>query len=478
MISTERIRGQRYLDGRDEMNLADFPISVLQRQQPRAKDGMKVDSVTFESSRYDTRTRQRVQQRVVLESNARHGLPTPADENVVLALLYVAKHAHNFSEPKIHFRPRQLFRIMGWAPNSRSYERLRAVLRRLKALVIRYENAWWDMAGRSYEVETATGIIAEYELGRQVSGDKKNGVRLDCWIRWSPQFQQSLASGNLKKLDLAKLFSLRLPSAQRMYRFLDKRFYQSRTVEMDLVDFACGHIGLNRVANIAELKRRLLPAIRELEKIGYLMPVKPAERFMKVRTGVWRVRFLARTEQAEIDRASTAAGQLASACTPEKALQASESDASQLAREFYRAWDPTRLPSICENDLVRAQAILAEFESERAQALIEDLVRIVKKKWPECRTLSGAAEKYLAEAVRLLQWRENRARAQERSRQQQQRDAEQQQRFLQERRSRECKWEQMPPQQQRVIEAEVLRRHPEHRQHPAILRALCLDLVA
>ena len=45
--------------------------------------------------------------------------------NVVLALLYVAKHRHDFTDPVVHFAPRQLFEIMGWAPNSRSYDRLR-----------------------------------------------------------------------------------------------------------------------------------------------------------------------------------------------------------------------------------------------------------------------------------------------------------------------------------------------------------------
>src|SRR5271168_4596488 len=124
MASSEWIGRQRYTDGRDEMNLADFPISVLQRQQPVGADGLKQDTATFEASRYDPRTRQRVQQRVVLESNARYGLPTPADENVILALLHVAKHSHNFADALVHFAPRQLFHIMGWAPNSRSYDRL------------------------------------------------------------------------------------------------------------------------------------------------------------------------------------------------------------------------------------------------------------------------------------------------------------------------------------------------------------------
>ena len=111
----------KYHDGRDEMNLADFPISVLQRQQPSDDDGRKLDRLEFEASRYDPVTRQRVRQRVTLTSSARDGLPTPADEHVILALLYVAKHSNNFADATVHFAPGQLFEIMGWAPNGRSY---------------------------------------------------------------------------------------------------------------------------------------------------------------------------------------------------------------------------------------------------------------------------------------------------------------------------------------------------------------------
>src|SRR6516225_10538481 len=112
---------RRYRDGRDELNLADFPISVLQRQQPTDAQGTKLDTVAYEASRYDARAGKRQQQRVILETSSRLGLPTPADENVILALLYVAKHTHNFAEAVVRFAPRQLFEIMGWAPNSRSY---------------------------------------------------------------------------------------------------------------------------------------------------------------------------------------------------------------------------------------------------------------------------------------------------------------------------------------------------------------------
>ena len=80
------------------MNLADFPISALQRQQPSDADGRKRDRLEFEATRYDPVTRQRVRQRVTLTSSARDGLPTPADEHVILALLYVAKHGNNFAD--------------------------------------------------------------------------------------------------------------------------------------------------------------------------------------------------------------------------------------------------------------------------------------------------------------------------------------------------------------------------------------------
>ena len=49
----------KYHDGRDEMNLADFPISALQRHQTSDADGHKRDRLEFEATRYDPVTHQR-----------------------------------------------------------------------------------------------------------------------------------------------------------------------------------------------------------------------------------------------------------------------------------------------------------------------------------------------------------------------------------------------------------------------------------
>src|SRR5262249_59575524 len=162
--------------------------------------------------------------RATLTPPPRDALPPPADEHVILALLHVHKHASDFADATVHFAPSQLFEIMGWAPNGRSYTRLRDVLRRLKSLTIRYENAWWDAAGRGYEEEVATGIVSAYRIARQVSGPRRPDAPLLSWVTWTQQFQESLRNGNLKRLDLDVFFRLSTPTAQRIYRFLDKPF--------------------------------------------------------------------------------------------------------------------------------------------------------------------------------------------------------------------------------------------------------------
>jgi len=377
------------------MNLADFPISALQRQQPVGEDGRKLDRVEYSATRYDPVTRQRVNQKVTLTTSSREGLPTPADEHVVLALLCIAKHSHNFAEPTVRFAPGQLFEIMGWAPNGRSYTRLRDVLRRLKSLNIRYENAWWDAAGRGYEEEVATGIISSYRLARQVSGPRKPGSEGLSWVTWTPQFQQSLEKGNIKRLNLELFFRLSTPTAQRMYRFLDKRFYNSPRVVMDLVDFACGHIGLTESDNVAILKRRLAPAIAELEGVNFITRMDPSERYQKVKRGVWRVQFQA------AEQYSSQVVESAPAALPAP-------DAESLAMEFYRQWDPSQPARPGPRDVEQAQVVLAQFDATEARAVVACLVQVTRKGWPDCRSFSGAVQKYLADAVKLHRQRRRR----------------------------------------------------------------------
>jgi len=111
-------------------------------------------------------------------------------------------------------------------------------------------------------------------------------------FRWNEVIFQSFQSGNLKQLDLEFYLKLRLPTTKRMYRFLDKRFYRRSRLDFDLRTLACEHIGLSRTYAPTELKRRLKPALEELEQLGFLEPLSPEERYSYVKRGCWRIMFI------------------------------------------------------------------------------------------------------------------------------------------------------------------------------------------
>ena len=111
---------------------------------------------------------------------------------------------------------------------------------------------------------------------------------------------QSFQSGNLKQLDLEFYLRLRLPTTKRMFRFLDKRFYRRARLDFDLRTLACEHIGMSRSYAPTELKRRLKPALEELEQLGFLEPLSPEERYSYVKRGLWRIILIrGRDAQAE-----------------------------------------------------------------------------------------------------------------------------------------------------------------------------------
>ena len=383
----------------------------------------------------------------------RDGLPTPADEHVILALLYVAKHSTNFREATVHFAPSQLFEIMGWAPNGRSYTRLRDVLRRLKSLTIRYENAWWDVVGRAYEEEIATGILSGYRIARQVSGPRKVGQELMSTVTWTQAFQDSLERGNLKRLNLKVFFELQTPTAQRMYRFLDKRFYTQPNFVMDLVEFACGHVGLAEANNVAILKRRLTPGIEELEKIGFIRPVPAAERYEKLQVGQWRIRFQSAAQPAALPAPVPVVPVIATAPPEKPTVEAGP--AVDLACEFYRLWDASAPAFVGPRDVEAAGGLLMERTPEEARAVLALLVEITRKQWARCRSFSGAAQKYLADAIR--QHAQNARRTIQREEAEQQRRQGREESAGQQKAGQDLRplWDALPAGEKRRIEQEV-----------------------
>jgi hypothetical protein len=284
---------------KDELNLAEFPIAALTDRVP---DGQT--TLVFED-RLDQRDGPPIVRRLTIMAPSKHGLPAAVDDEVIVGLIQLTKRRNNFTDPKVAFSRYELIELLGWPQTGPSYRRVEEALHRWVGVVLMYENAWWDNAAKSW-VDENFHILENVTLydrekrklpgkpggkaGPRRAGRSKGGDPLPLSsFRWNEVIFRSFQSGNLKQLDLEFYLKLRLPTTKRMFRFLDKRFYRCERLDFDLKTLACEHVGMSRSYKPTELKRRLKPALDELETLGFLEPLTPEERYSWQARGQWRI---------------------------------------------------------------------------------------------------------------------------------------------------------------------------------------------
>ena len=278
---------------KDELNLAEFPIAALTDRVP---DGQT--TLVFED-RLERRDNTPIVRRLTIMGTHKHGLPTSLDDEVLVGLIQLTKRRSNFADAKVQFSRYELIELLGWPQSGQSYRRIEEALHRWVGVVLMYENAWWDNAAKSWVDENFHVLdnVTLYDRERRRSSkggktparpDEKRPQPLSSF-RWNEVIFQSFQSGNLKQLDLEFYLRLRLPTTKRLFRFLDKRFYRRDRLDFDLKILACEHIGMSRSYAPTELKRRLKPALEELEGHGFLEPMPPEERYSFVSRGNWRI---------------------------------------------------------------------------------------------------------------------------------------------------------------------------------------------
>ncbi|WP_169979047.1 replication initiator protein A [Tautonia rosea] len=269
----EAVLQDRGTGGRDEMNIAEFPITLLADRAPRGQRRIEYSDRIF-----DPGTNREIDRRLVISAPEEYGLPTAIDDDVILALIQLTRRQNGFARPEVHFTRLQLIDLLGWPDKGRSYDRITASLDRWASTYLKYENAWWDNEGRRW---TSGGfhIIDSYKLG---DGRAPGGRASRCRVVWGREFFKSCQAGYLKGLDYDLYIRLTSHPARRMYRFLDKRFYHKSEWEFELKDFAFEHVGLSRTYRDAgKIKEKLRRGIEELEQVGFLEPLPPDERFLK-----------------------------------------------------------------------------------------------------------------------------------------------------------------------------------------------------
>jgi len=285
--------------GRDEMNLAEFPLATLADRAPR---GCK--TLVFEDRIWDRGGAQYRVRRLTVSASDKYGLPTALDDEVIVGLVQVSRAA-GFAERRVTFSRYQLIQLLGWRDEGRSYRRLEQSLKRWLGVTLYYENAWWDKVRKRWadaHFHLLDDVVLYRRPGRHAGAADKHGDAAPSSFTWNEIVFQSFQAGFLKRLDLDVYRSLKLAVAKRMYRFLDKRFHFSSTLRFNLAVFACEHIGLSRRYDAGQLKRRLNPAIAELERAGYLTPLPAAARYHRLRRGDWEVVFVRAPKLRKVGR--------------------------------------------------------------------------------------------------------------------------------------------------------------------------------
>ncbi len=156
-------------------------------------------------------------------------------------------------------------------------------------------NAWWSKEQKCWVNEKfhilENVTLFERDKARRGGSSRRRAKPALSSFTWNKVIFKSFEAGNLKSIDFEFLKSLQSAVAKRLYRFLDKRFFHKKRYEFDLKQLCWEHIGLSRNYDAANLKRALRPAIRELEKRGFLTALPTQERFYKIRTRDWCVVF-------------------------------------------------------------------------------------------------------------------------------------------------------------------------------------------
>ena len=267
------------LIGRDELNLAEFPIALVADRAPR---GQK--TLYFEDRHG----------RLTVTGSDAYGLPTAADADVIVALLYLTKQRNDFGDAKVKFSRYELIKLLNWPDKGDSYKRLDMAFNRWGGVWLVYDKCWWDNKSKTYrsaKMHIIEDVIFGEEPGEAGDG-RANPPTLT--FTWNRTFIESCQADNLRHLDLDTYFSLASAVAKRLYRFLGKRFYYQSDFAFDLKEIAFERVGLSRsYADAYKIKEKLQPAIDELEAVGFLRPLSRDDRYNRIDRGRWTIRLTA-----------------------------------------------------------------------------------------------------------------------------------------------------------------------------------------
>jgi len=217
--------------GKDEMNLAEFPLTKLGSRDTR-------DVLEFTSYALDHHKRPYQQQWIVRGATGL-GLPNELGDRVIPALISLNAQ-QKFTSRKVYFSKYQLLRLMKLDPEGQNSEVLELALKQLAGITIESKRAFYDKDKQKRLTSLEAFHLIEKLWFRKHETDKTvlRAETAQGYIVWGSEIWNSLRAGYIKNLDLDFYYSLPSPLARRLYRFLDKRMHYTDTVELDIFELS------------------------------------------------------------------------------------------------------------------------------------------------------------------------------------------------------------------------------------------------
>lgn len=262
--------------GRDEMNLAGNPFALLQAAGKSQNGGAHL-KCEWERRLPSGRIAKASWE---VSGHAELGLPGPADELLYLVLLEMTREAavDGVWPQQVHFSRAALLKRLGWADTKKYYQLLADCFKRLDAVTIQAQNAFYDARTRAVLPLISFSITDGAQIADEPRGLKSPDAALPrSFWKWSDRMLESFNSGNVRSLALDFVISLECPTAVRLFRYLDMHRNAHKPA---LGEFTIGlsklrdHLGIVSVSYPSQVKQKLEPAHLELQNRGYLAEVE------------------------------------------------------------------------------------------------------------------------------------------------------------------------------------------------------------
>jgi Replication initiator protein A len=262
--------------GRDNMNLAELPITLLADRVPKG-----VGTLVFKTELGQ----------LTVSGSSKFGLPLAVDADILVTLMYLTKRANDFTNPKVNFNRCELIELMGWKKTGGNHKRVDDGLQRWVGTTLEYQNSWYDNSIKRTTDATFHILESVVVYDREVRAHARTMQRdlPFSQFTWNGIFFESCQANYIRKLDINTYFSLNSSISRQMMRFLGKRLYARMDLTFGLRQFAFENVGLSRNYADDQIRKKLRPALDELISVGVL---KSAE-FVSVRRGEWTIRVVA-----------------------------------------------------------------------------------------------------------------------------------------------------------------------------------------